>query len=73
MGVLLTLILLGFLGLLLAGFALWVWAIVDIVQRQEWMFASGNRALWAIVVGLGGPLAAVIYLTVGRPRTARVP
>jgi hypothetical protein len=53
------------------GFALWVWAFFDAIKKDDWMFASGSRMLWAIVIGLGGPLGAVVYLAVGRVRPAR--
>jgi hypothetical protein len=71
LGVMLSLFMLAMTGMLVAGFVLWVWAFLDVVKRQEWMFASGSKVLWAIVVGLGGPLGAVVYMAVGRPRTAR--
>lgn len=72
LGALFTLfVFLTFLGLTVGGFVLWVWAFVDVVKKDDWMFASGSRMLWAIVVGLGGPLGAVIYMAVGRVRPAR--
>lgn len=64
---------LAFLVLTVGGFALWVWAFLDVVKKEEdWMFASGTKVIWAIVVGLSGPLGAVIYMAVGRVRPARI-
>jgi hypothetical protein len=67
---LLTLFFLAMTGMMIAGFVLWIWAFFDVVKKQDWMFASGNRMIWAIVVGLGGPIGAVVYLAVGRVRPA---
>jgi hypothetical protein len=64
--------LLAFLVLTVGGFALWVWAFLDVIKKDDWMFASGTKVIWAIVIGLGGPLGAVIYMAVGRARPARV-
>jgi hypothetical protein len=63
---------LAFLVLTVGGFALWVWAFLDVIKKDDWMFAAGTKVIWAIVVGLGGPLGAVIYMAVGRVRPARV-
>ena len=70
-GAIFSLLMLAMFGLMLAAPVLWIWAFVDVVRREEWMFASGDRTLWALVVGLGGPIGAIIYLTVGRPRPAK--
>jgi hypothetical protein len=70
--VLLSLVFLVLIGMMIAGIVLWIWAFLDILKKDDWMFASGTWTLWAIVVGLGGPpVGAVIYLAVGRARPAR--
>ena len=70
-GVVMMLFMLVMVGLMIAGFGLWIWAFVDVVKKPEWTFASNNKTLWAIVVGLGGPIGAVVYMAVGRPRVGR--
>lgn len=62
---------LAMMGVTLGGIVFWVWAFIDVVQREDWMFRSGDRMIWALVVGLGGPIGAVIYFVVGRPKVAR--
>jgi hypothetical protein len=58
-------------GMMIAATVLWIWAFFHAVRvPHDSMFASGSKLLWAIVIGLGGPIGAVIYLTVGRPRVA---
>ena len=56
---------------MIAGIVLWIWAFTDVVKRPELGFPSGNKRLWAIVVGLGGPIGAVVYMAVGRPKVRR--
>jgi hypothetical protein len=57
-----------FLLLGLAGFALWIWAIVDVVRvPDESMFKAGNRLVWVLIVVLAGFVGAIVYLIVGRP------
>ena len=68
---LMTLFFLAMTGMMIAGIVLWIWAFIDVLKRQDWMFDSGNRMIWAIVVGLGGPIGAVVYMAVGRPRRSR--
>lgn len=70
-GVVMMLFMLAMVGMMIAGFALWIWAFLDVVKKPEWAFASGNKTLWAIVVGLGGPIGAVVYMAVGRPKVGR--
>jgi hypothetical protein len=70
-GALVTLFFLAMTGLMLGGIVLWIWAFLDVVKRDDWMFVSGDRMIWALVVGLGGPVGAVIYMAVGRPKAAK--
>lgn len=56
--------------LTLGSIAFWIWAFVDALNREDWMFRSGNRLTWALVVGLGGVVGAIVYVTVGRTRLA---
>ena len=52
-------------------FGFWIWAFIDAVKREDWMFRSGDRMIWALVTGLGGPIGGVVYFAVGRPKTAK--
>ena len=52
----------------LAAFALWVWAIVDVVKvPDDSMFRAGNKLVWVLVIVITGLIGAIIYLAVGRP------
>ena len=53
----------------LAGFAFWVWALVDALQRpdDEWQHAGQNKLVWILVMIFLGILGSFIYLVVARP------
>jgi type VI protein secretion system component VasK len=52
----------------LAAFALWIWAIVDVVRvPDDSMFKAGNKLVWVLVIVITGVIGAIIYLAVGRP------
>lgn len=66
-GLFFTLMMLAMVGILLASMVLWVWAFADVVRAPgDFVFKAGSKVLWAIVVGLGGPMGAFIYMLVGR-------
>jgi heme/copper-type cytochrome/quinol oxidase subunit 3 len=57
-----------FILLAVAGFAVWIWALVDVVRvHDESMFRAGNKLIWVLVVVLAGFVGAIVYLVVGRP------
>lgn len=63
-GVAFLLILLGFL-------AFWVWSLVDAVRvPDDSAFRAGSKVVWVIVIALTGLIGSVVYLVMGRPRTA---
>ena len=63
-GVVLLLVLLGFLGF-------WVWSLVDAVRvPDDSAFRAGSKVIWVIVIAVTGFIGSVVYLAVGRPRTA---
>ena len=63
-GVAFLLILLGFL-------AFWVWSLVDAVRvPDDSAFRAGSKVIWVIVIALTGLIGSVVYLVMGRPRTA---
>ncbi|WP_370328217.1 hypothetical protein [Euzebya sp.] len=59
---------LAFLGALLG---VWIWALVDALQvPADIFYRSGAKVIWAVLIGVMGPIAAVVYLAVGRPDRA---
>lgn len=52
--------------LALAFLALWIWALVDCIQRQ--FPGENDKLVWILVIVLVGWLGAIIYLIVGRPK-----
>lgn len=50
--------------LLLIELGLLVWAIVDLVKRDE--VRGGNKLVWALVIILISTLGPIIYLVWGR-------
>ncbi|MGH2637274.1 MAG: PLDc N-terminal domain-containing protein [Actinomycetota bacterium] len=61
--------------ILLAVFATWVWAIVDIVRHStgEWEAAGQSQIVWVLVVLFLGPLGLILYLAIARPRLGSAP
>ncbi len=54
----------------LAGFAFWIWSLVDAIQRPdaEWEQAGQNKLIWILVIVLIGFIGSIIYLLVARPQ-----
>jgi hypothetical protein len=59
--------------LLIGGFAVWIWALVDAIRvRDDTQFRAANKLIWVIVIAMTQLVGAILYLAVGRPaRTAR--
>ena len=59
-----------FLIVLLAGFGLWVWGIVDAAKRSNEAYtkAGSNKTLWIVLMVLFGDLAVLIYAFAVRPK-----
>ena len=55
---------------LLAGFGLWVWGIVDAAKRSNEAYAKAgsNKTLWIVLMVLFGDLAVLIYAFAVRPK-----
>jgi len=55
---------------LLAGFGLWVWGIVDAAKRsnEAYVKAGSNKTLWIVLMVLLGDLAVLIYALAIRPK-----
>ena len=54
---------------MLAGFILWIWALVDCVRvPDDSMFQSGNKLVWILIIVFAQFIGAILYLLIGRPR-----
>ena len=52
----------------IAGFAVWIWALVDVVKvPDDSQFRAGNKLIWVLVIVITGAVGAIVYLIVGRP------
>ncbi len=51
----------------LVGFALWLWALIDVIRRQ-FPPGSSDKILWIIVILLVPLIGPILYLIVGRQR-----
>lgn len=57
-----------FVLLAIASFAVWIWALVDAVKvPDDSMYKNGNKLVWILVIVLAGLIGAIVYLIVGRP------
>ena len=54
----------------IAFFALWIWALIDCVQRD---FKDNDKIVWVLVIVLLSWIGAIMYLVVGRPRGTKTP
>ncbi|HLB95452.1 MAG TPA: PLDc N-terminal domain-containing protein [Patescibacteria group bacterium] len=52
--------------LAILGFAIWLWALIDVIRRQ---FTNPNdKTLWVILVVVLGVIGAIVYLIAGRKK-----
>ncbi len=58
----------------LAGFAFWIWTLVDCLRRpdQQWQTAGQNKILWAVLIAVLGVLGSILYVVIPRPALRRV-
>ena len=63
----LLILLFGLVGI--AGFAFWVWSLVDAIQRpdRDWEQAGQTKLVWILLLIFTGFLGSFIYLLVARP------
>ena len=60
-----------FLAVVLGLLALWVWSLVDPIRvADDSAFRAGSKVVWVIVIALTGLIGSVVYVVMGRPRTA---
>lgn len=55
--------------LFVAGFVLWIWALIDCVRvPDDSMFQSGNKLIWVLIIVFAQIIGAILYLLIGRPK-----
>ena len=65
------LLIIPFVLLGIAGFVLWILALVDAVRvPDDSMYRAGTKVTWVLVIVLTGFIGAIIYYAVGRPSGA---
>ena len=63
-GIAVLLVLLGFL-------VFWVWSLVDAIRvPDDSAFRAGTKVIWVVVIAVTGFIGSIVYLAMGRPRTA---
>ncbi|NNL68475.1 MAG: hypothetical protein HKO70_00760, partial [Acidimicrobiia bacterium] len=52
------------------GFVLWIWSIIDAVQRPDaqWERAGQTKLVWILILIFLGFLGSLIYLFAARPQ-----
>jgi hypothetical protein len=60
-----------FLSVLVGFFAFWVWSLVDAIRvPDESAYRAGSKVVWVVVIAVTGFIGSIVYLAMGRPRTA---
>jgi uncharacterized membrane protein len=60
-----------FLSVLLAFAVFWIWTLVDAIRvPDDSAFRAGSKLVWVVVIAVTGFIGSIVYLVVGRPRTA---
>jgi len=57
----------GLVGLVM--FVVWVWALIDALQKTDgqWAAAGQSKVLWVLLIALLGFLGAILYFAMARP------
>ena len=59
------------LAVFVAALGFWIWSLVDAIRvKDESAFRAGSKVIWVVVIAVTGFIGSIVYLTVGRPRTA---
>jgi hypothetical protein len=61
-----------FLLVFLAGGALWLYALVDVLRADDAAFAAAgqNKIVWVLLIVFLGFIGAILYLAIARPKLA---
>jgi hypothetical protein len=51
----------------LAGLAVWLYALVDVIRTPDGQYRAGNQLIWILVILFANLIGAIIYLVMGRP------
>ncbi len=54
--------------LMIAAFALWIWALVDILRNE---FTGANKLIWLLVVIMIPMIGMILYFFIGREQKIR--
>lgn len=66
-----SLFLIVFLPLVLVGFIIWLWALIDAIRvPDDSMYRAGNKLIWVLVIVFAQLIGAIVYLAIGRPAAA---
>lgn len=57
-----------FMIFVVGGFAVWLYALIDVIRTPEHHFQVGTQLVWILVVLFANIVGALIYLAIGRPR-----
>lgn len=59
------------LALILGFLVFWVWSLVDAIRvPDDSAFRAGSKVIWVIVIAVTGLIGSIVYMVMGRPRTA---
>ena len=59
------------LAVILGFLVFWVWSLVDAIRvPDDSAFRAGSKVIWVLVIAITGLIGSVVYLAMGRPRTA---
>lgn len=61
----------GAFGILaVAGFALWIWALVNSLSKPDavWEAAGQNKIVWLLVIIFLGFIGAILYALIAKPQ-----
>ena len=61
----------GAFGILaIAGFALWIWALVNSLSKPDavWEAAGQNKIVWLLVIIFLGFIGAILYGLIAKPQ-----
>jgi hypothetical protein len=61
----------AFLLVLLGFIVFWVWSLVDAIRvPDDSAFRAGTKTIWVVVIAVTGLIGSVVYMAMGRPRSA---